>query len=56
MKIVPTGTTVRDMKGEAAEFEQQARVETDPVAAMLKDKAAVLREWIASLKTGSWTS
>jgi hypothetical protein len=55
-KIVPCGLTIKEMNKEAEECEQKARVEVEPTAGTLREKALVLREWIAALKTGGWTS
>jgi hypothetical protein len=46
-KILPTGPE---------ECEHKAGLEAEPKAGTLREKALVLREWIAALKTGTWTS
>jgi hypothetical protein len=56
MKIVPAGPAVKEMKREAEKCEQKARTEQEPHASTFREKAAVFREWIVSLKTGTSTS
>jgi hypothetical protein len=56
VKIVPTSPTLKDMKREAEEREHEAGAQQEPHASALREKAVLLREWIASLRTGRWTS
>ena len=56
VKIIPAGQTIEDMRTEADECEQVSRTQPEPQANELKEKAALLREWISSLSTGRWTS
>jgi hypothetical protein len=56
MKIVPTGPTIKEMKREAEQCEQAARLESGTIAEMLQERAALLREWIRALRSGKWTS
>jgi len=56
MKIVPAELTMKELKKEAQECDQMARIEAEPRASTLREKAALLREWITILKTGKWTS
>jgi len=55
VKIIPADQTIEDMKKEADECEQ-ARIQAEPQASALKEKAALLGEWIRSLRTGRWIS
>ena len=56
VKIIPADQTIEDMKKEADECEQASRTQAEPQAIALKEKAALLGEWIRSLRTGRWTS
>ena len=56
VKIIPADQTIEDMKKEADECEHASRTQPEPQARALKEKTALLREWISSLSTGRWTS
>jgi hypothetical protein len=56
MRIVPAGATIAELEKQAAECEQNAKEESEPVATRLKEKAKLCREWAAALKTGKWES
>ena len=56
VKIVPDDASIAELKKQAAECEQKATKEREPVATRLREKAALCREWIAVLKTGKWMS
>jgi hypothetical protein len=54
--IIPSGPTIKVMKKEAEQCEQKARFAAEPTASTLREKAAVLREWIGLLQSRLWTS
>jgi hypothetical protein len=56
MKIVPADDTIADLKKKATEYEEQAAKQRETVAALLREKAKLCREWIAALKSGKWMS
>jgi hypothetical protein len=56
MKIVPADDTIADLKKKATEYEEQAAKQHGTIAALLKEKAKLCREWIAALKSGKWMS
>jgi hypothetical protein len=56
VKIVPADASIAELKKQAAECEQKATKEREPVATQLREKAALCHEWIAALKTGKWMS
>ncbi len=56
MKIIPASDTIADLEKQAAEYEQQAATAPESVAAQLREKAGVCREWIKQLKSGKWKS
>jgi hypothetical protein len=56
VKILPPEPTIEALKREAGQCEQTAGDESESRASKLREKAALLREWIAVLKTGKWTS
>jgi len=39
------------LKKKAAEYEEEAKKEREPVATRLREKAELCREWIAALQT-----
>jgi hypothetical protein len=45
MKIVPANDTIADLKKKAAEYEEQAAKQRETVAALLRGKAKLCREW-----------
>ncbi len=56
MKIVPADDTIADLKKKAAEYEEQAAKQSETVAALLREKAKLFREWTIALKSGKWMS
>jgi hypothetical protein len=56
VKIIPAEPTLEHMKLEAEKCEKAAQTEPEPRASALKEKAALLREWIRSLKAAYWAS
>ena len=56
MKVIPADATIAELEKKAHENEEKAQNETDTIAARLREKATLCREWIAALKTGKWTS
>jgi hypothetical protein len=56
VQIIPKEPTITEMKKEAEECERTAASEPEPRASASRENAALLREWIASLKTGAWKS
>ncbi len=56
MKIMPAGATLAELKKQAKDCEDKAKHEPEPAAGRLRERAALLREWIATLRSGRWTS
>ena len=56
MKIVPADASIAELEKKAAEYEEKAKTATDRIAARLRQKANLCREWIATLKRGKWKS
>lgn len=54
--IIPAGATINDLQKQAEEYEQQAGREPESVAAQLREKAQLCREWIKQLGSGTWSS
>jgi hypothetical protein len=52
--FIPAGTTIADLKKEAADCEEQASREPEPLASELREKAKLLRTWIEELRSGRW--
>jgi hypothetical protein len=55
-QTIPKEPTIREMKQKAEECDYRAHSEPEPHASKLKEKAALIREWIKVLKAGGWTS
>jgi hypothetical protein len=47
-KIVPADATIAEREKRAAEYEEKARKELEPMAARLREKASLCRDWIAA--------
>jgi hypothetical protein len=56
MKIIPAGDVLTDLERKAADCEARAESELEPIATQLREKARVIRAWIADLKAGKWIS
>lgn len=56
MKFVPADSSIAELKRKAAECEQKAEHEKEPLASQLKEEARMYRGWIAALKSKKWTS
>jgi hypothetical protein len=56
MEIIPAGSTIDTLEKKAAEYEEQARTESDQVADLLLEQAKLCRKWATLLKSGNWTS
>lgn len=54
--FIPKDVTVADLERKAAEYEQRAAKEGEPLATELVEQARVCREWAARLRTGRWSS
>jgi hypothetical protein len=55
-KIIPSDATIAELKKKVKECQEQAKTAPARRARELREKAALFREWIASLKHGKWTS
>lgn len=55
-QIIPPDATIAELKKQVAECEKQALAEAEPLATELREKAKLLREWIAQLRSGHWTA
>jgi len=56
MKIVPARETLAELEKNAAALEAAAKNEPESTALALREKAALLREWLKLLSSGRWTS
>lgn len=56
MEIVPADDVIADLERKAADCEARASSEPEPIATQLREKARVIRTWIADLKAGRWVS
>jgi hypothetical protein len=56
LKIIPAGDTISDLRTQAQQFERQAATESESLAALLREKAALCREWIKQLSSDRWIS
>jgi len=50
MKIIPADSTIAELEKTAADCEDKAKKESEPVASMLSEMANLCREWVAALK------
>jgi len=51
MKFVPADSSIAELERKAAECEQKAEQEKEPLASQLKEEARLYRGWIAALKS-----
>ncbi len=54
--FVPADTTLAELQKKAADCEQRAAQEQEPLATTLRVEAKLYRTWIATLRSGCWTS
>jgi hypothetical protein len=54
--FIPRDATVAELEQKAAEAEQTAAKEWEPRATELREEAKLYRQWIASLRSGPWSS
>jgi hypothetical protein len=56
MKIIPADDVLAELRKKAEEYEEQAQMAPDGLAARLRGKAKECCEWIAALTSRKWTS
>jgi hypothetical protein len=54
--FIPADVTLAELQKNAADCDQRAMQELEPLAAALREEAQLYREWIATLRSGKWTS
>jgi hypothetical protein len=54
--FIPADATVADLERKAAESDQKAANEEEPLATELREEAKLYRGWAATLRAGQWTS
>jgi len=54
--FIPADATLAELEKKAADCEQRATQEQEPLAIALREEAKLYREWIATLRSGWWTS
>jgi len=54
--LIPADATIAELKKQAADCEEQAAQEPEPLATQLRDKAKLLQSWIEELRSGRWTA
>jgi hypothetical protein len=54
--FIPPDATVADLERKAAECDQKAANEEEPLATELREEAKLYRGWAATLRAGQWTS
>jgi hypothetical protein len=52
--FIPAGATIAELEKKAAECEERAAREQEPLAATLRHEAKLCREWIRLLRSGLW--
>jgi hypothetical protein len=56
LHLVPADATIAELEKKASDCERRAAKAEEPLAAELRQEAQLYREWIASLRSGRWTS
>jgi hypothetical protein len=54
--IIPADATIADLNKQAEDCDTQATKQPEPLATELREKAKLLREWIAQLRSHRWTA
>jgi hypothetical protein len=55
-EFIPANATIAELEEKAAECEQRAEMEQEPIASALREEAREYRGWIKALRSGLWTS
>jgi len=55
-EFIPVDATIAELKKHAADCEEQAAKEPEPLASQLRERAKLLRGWIEELRSGRWTA
>jgi hypothetical protein len=54
--FIPRDPTIAELERKAANAEENATSESEPLAAELREQAKLYREWDASLRSARWSS
>jgi hypothetical protein len=54
--FIPADATLAELQKKAADCEQRAMHEQEPLATALREEAKLYREWTATLRSGRWMS
>jgi len=54
--FIPRDATVTELEQKASDAEEAAAKESEPRATELQEEAKLYRQWIASLRSGPWSS
>jgi hypothetical protein len=56
MKIVPADPTIAELESKAADCDDRAKNESEPIGGKLRAMAELCREWIGALRSRKWIS
>ena len=54
--FIPADATLAELQKKSADCEQRATQEQEPIATALWEEAQLYRKWVATLRSGWWTS
>jgi hypothetical protein len=54
--FIPADATINELSQQADDCDAQAATAQQPVATELREKAKLLRAWIADLRSARWTA
>ncbi len=54
--FIPADATLAELQKNAADCEQRASQEQEPIATALREEAKLYRDWVTALRSGRWTS
>jgi len=54
--FLPADATIAALEKQVSDCEEQAAKEAEPIGTALREKARLLRAWIAELRSGRWTA
>jgi hypothetical protein len=54
--FIPADATLAELQKKAADCEERATQEREPLATALREEAKLYREWMTVLRSGLWTS